>query len=62
MGIALGLAVPWLVTFFAEMKTVVRPQFVILSYGISALVGLVFGIYPATRAAALDPIEALRHE
>ena len=62
LGIALGLIVPWLVTEFADMKTIVTPPTLILAFGISATVGIVFGLYPAWRAANMDPIEALRHE
>jgi putative ABC transport system permease protein len=62
IGIALGLAIPWFITRFAGMPTVVTAKSLILSVGISLGVGLVFGIYPALRAARLDPIEALRHE
>jgi putative ABC transport system permease protein len=62
IGIALGLFIPWLITQFAGMPTVVRPHSLVLSLGISMGVGTVFGIYPAVRAARLDPIQALRHE
>lgn len=62
IGIGLGLIFPILVTHFAHMPTVVPVYSIVLSLGISMSVGIVFGIYPAIRAAMLDPIEALRHE
>ena len=62
VGIALGLLIPWLVTRVADMPTVVTPWSLALSVGISLTVGIVFGLYPAVRAANLDPIVALRHE
>jgi len=62
MGIAVGLLFPWLVEYFAGMPTIVPMYSIVLSLGISMGVGILFGIYPAIRAAKLDPIEALRHE
>lgn len=62
LGIALGVVGPILVEHFAGMATVVTLWSLLLAFGISAAVGLTFGIYPAYRAANLDPIEALRHE
>ena len=62
IGIGLGLFIPWLITIFAGMPTVVTAKSVVLSVGISITVGIVFGLYPAIRAANVDPIVALRHE
>ena len=62
IGIGVGITLPWLITLFAGMPTVVPAYGVVLALCISVGVGLVFGIYPALRAANLDPIEALRHE
>lgn len=61
-GIVLGLLIPILVTHFGDMPTVIKPNSLILAFGISAIIGVTFGIYPAYRAANMDPIESLRHE
>ncbi len=60
-GAALGFAAARALTRFAGWPTIVSPESIALAVGVSALVGIVFGFYPARRAAALDPIEALRH-
>jgi len=62
LGIVIGVVAPWLVEHFAGMRTIVTLWSLLLAFGISAAVGLAFGIYPAYRAATMDPIEALRHE
>ena len=62
LGILLGSAVPFLVTHFGQMRTVITPTSLVLAFGISAAVGITFGLYPAYRAANMDPIESLRHE
>ena len=63
-GIGLGAGLSWLVGHFARdyLPTAVPLWSVALGFFFAAVVGLFFGIYPAFRAAQLDPIEALRHE
>lgn len=62
IGIGIGVLIPWLITVFADMPTVVTAWSVLVSVAISIGIGIVFGMYPAMRAANLDPIVALRHE
>ena len=62
IGIALGFAISWGVTEFLTWPTTISTDAVALAFGFSAMIGIFFGFYPATKAAKLDPIEALRFE
>ena len=62
IGIVLGWFVAWCVTKFTGTATSVSLLSVILAFGVSAVIGIVFGYYPARRASKLNPIEALRYE
>ena len=62
LGMVMGSLIPFLVTYFGRMPTVITASSLLLAFGISAAVGITFGLYPAYRAANMDPIESLRHE
>jgi putative ABC transport system permease protein len=62
-GIVLGMGIPRLIVyFFPDQKTIITVESVAIAFGVSVFVGILFGVYPARRAALMDPIEALRHE
>jgi putative ABC transport system permease protein len=62
MGILLGLGFSYGVSELLQWTTVVTAESVLLSFGVAATTGVFFGFYPARKAAALNPIEALRYE
>jgi putative ABC transport system permease protein len=62
VGVILGYGIATLVTRMGVITATVTWQSVALSFGVSALVGIIFGYYPARRAAALKPIDALKYE
>jgi len=62
IGIVLGLSLAGLGTMVLQVPFTVDPSIVLLAFAFSALVGIVFGYFPARQAARLNPIEALRHE
>jgi putative ABC transport system permease protein len=62
VGTTLGFLVAYGISKFTPLPAAVEPWSVALGISVTAIVGLFFGLYPAMRAAALDPIEALRRE
>ncbi|NQU81691.1 MAG: ABC transporter permease [Bacteroidetes bacterium] len=62
IGVLLGVIIAKLINQFADILTIVSPFSVVIAFGVSAAVGVIFGYSPAKRAAEKDPIESLRYE
>ena len=62
VGILIGAMAAFLINMFSPFPAVIQPTWVIVAFSTSMVVGLTFGLWPAAKAARLDPIEALRYE
>lgn len=62
IGIGVGIAIANVVAAYAGWPTLVTISSIVISTGVSVVVGLLSGLYPAIRASRLEPIEALHHE
>jgi putative ABC transport system permease protein len=62
LGVVMGIVSSLLVTRVFSLETILRPWSPLVAFGVSLAVGVIFGMYPARRAALMDPIEALRHQ
>jgi len=62
IGIVMGFVLTRVIAFYADWRTIVSWEAILLAFTVSVGVGIIFGVYPARRAARMDPIDALRYE
>ena len=62
LGVAIGVGGGWLVSRLAEMPVEISALSSVVAFGFAAAIGIVFGFYPARKAARMNPVEALRYE
>jgi putative ABC transport system permease protein len=62
IGIILGVAMAKVITMTTDILTIISPWSIIISFGVAASVGIIFGWLPARKASEQDPVESLRHD
>ncbi|MBT8398553.1 MAG: ABC transporter permease [Gemmatimonadetes bacterium] len=62
IGVGIGIALTWLVAALSPLPAALAPKWITLGVGLGVAVGMIAGVYPAARAAKLDPVDALRYE
>jgi putative ABC transport system permease protein len=62
VGVLLGVSAAFILSYFGILQTTVSASSILLAFGVSGAIGIVFGYYPARRASRMNPIEALRYE
>jgi putative ABC transport system permease protein len=62
IGIILGISISKIIMKVTDILTIISPLSIVVSFGVSVAVGIIFGYMPAKRAAEQDPVESLRHD